>query len=85
MDFSKLNNEFANMQNIIVKYNNVVNEVNNRVKNNQKDINKLELKIKNTKDSLQKDLYKMYVDSIIRENTFIQGLIKCDDKNDKEK
>ena len=85
MDFSKLNNEFANMQVIIGKYNNIVNEINNRVRNNQRDISRFETKIKNTKDIIEKDLYKVYIDSIKNENIFIQGLIKCDDKNDKEK
>lgn len=85
MDFSKLNNEFANMQVIIGKYNNIVNEINNRVRNNQRDISRFETKIKNTKDIIKKDLYKVYIDSIKNENIFIQGLIKCDDKNDKEK
>lgn len=85
MDFSKLNSEFANMQVIIGKYNNIVNEINNRIKNNQRDISRFETKIKNTKDIIEKDLYKVYIDSIKNENIFIQGLIKCDDKNDKEK
>lgn len=85
MDFSKLNNEFANMQVIIGKYNNIVNEINNRVRNNQRDISRFETKIKNTKDIIEKDLYKVYIDSIKNESIFIQGLIKCDDKNDKEK
>lgn len=85
MDFSKLNNEFANMQVIIGKYNNIVNEINNRIKNNQRDISRFETKIKNTKDIIEKDLYKVYIDSIKNENEFIKGLIKSDDKNDKEK
>lgn len=85
MDFSKLNSEFANMQVIIGKYNNIVNEINNRIRNNQRDISRFETKIKNTKDIIEKDLYKVYIDSIKNENIFIQGLIKCDDKNDKEK
>lgn len=85
MDFSKLNSEFANMQVIIGKYNNIVNEINNRIRNNQRDISRFETKIKNTKDIIEKDLYKAYIDSIKNENIFIQGLIKCDDKNDKEK
>lgn len=85
MDFSKLNSEFANMQVIIGKYNNIVNEINNRIRNNQRDISRFETKIKNTKDIIEKDLYKLYIDSIKNENIFIQGLIKCDDKNDKEK
>lgn len=85
MDFSKLNSEFANMQVIICKYNNIVNEINNRIRNNQRDISRFETKIKNTKNIIEKDLYKVYIDSIKNENIFIQGLIKCDDKNDKEK
>ena len=38
MDFTKLNVEFANMQNTITKYNNILNEIKNRIKNNLRDI-----------------------------------------------
>ena len=61
MDFSKLNSEFANMQVIIGKYNNIVNEINNRIRNNQRDISRFETKIKNTKDIIEKDLLKMKI------------------------
>ena len=44
MDFTKLNIEFANMQNIISKYNNLQNEIKNRIKIDLKDINKYETK-----------------------------------------
>ena len=49
MDFTKLNVEFANMQNTITKYNCILTEIRNRIKNNSRDINKFETKIKNTK------------------------------------
>ena len=38
MDFSKFNNEFMNMQTMIMKYNNQVNEIKLRIKNNTKEI-----------------------------------------------
>ena len=40
MDFTKLNNEFANMQRIISKYNSLQNEIKNRIKINLRDIKK---------------------------------------------
>ena len=38
MDFTKLNLEFANMQNTITKHNNILNEIKTRIKNNSKEI-----------------------------------------------
>ena len=52
MDFSKFNNEFMNMQTMIMKYNNQVNDIKVRIKNNSKEINRYESKIKSTKTSI---------------------------------
>ena len=76
MDFTKLNIEFANMQNVISKYNNLQNEIKSRVKNNVKNINKYETKIKNTKNSLEKECYKMLVISLKNETNFLENLVK---------
>ena len=85
MDFSKLNLEFANMQNIITKYNNLVNEVKNRIRNNLRDISKFETKIKNTKNILEKESYKMIVTSLKNETSFLENIIKEEEINEREK
>ena len=46
MDFQKLNIEFSNMQNMITKYNELLLEIKNRIRNNLKEISKYETKIK---------------------------------------
>ena len=76
MDFTKLNVEFANMQNTITKYNNILNEIKNRIKNNLRDISKYETKIKNTKNNLEKECYKILVISLKNETTFLENIIK---------
>lgn len=81
MDFSKLNLEFANMQNLITKYNNLVVDIKNRIKNNLKDISKYETKIKNTKNSLEKEIYKILVISLKNETTFLENLVKEEESN----
>lgn len=81
MDFSKLNLEFANMQNIITKYNNLVVDIKNRIKNNLKDISKYETKIKNTKNNLEKESYKLLVISLKNETTFLENLVKEEESN----
>lgn len=75
MDFSKLNLEFANMQNIINKYNDIILNIKNKLKANEKDISKLETKIKNTKNIIEKDCYKLLLDSLKNENTFFEKII----------
>ena len=82
MDFSKLNIEFANMQTTIKKYNDVINLINNKIKNNEKEISKYETKNKNSKNILEKDSLKIIVDSIKQENIFLKTLLI--DKNNKE-
>ena len=82
MDFTKLNIEFANMQNTINKYNGLINEIKNRIKNNSKDISKFETKIKNTKNSLEKESYKILVIALKNENIFLESIIKEDEKDE---
>ena len=81
MDFTKLNIEFANMQNTINKYNSLINEIKNRIKNNSKDISKFETKIKNTKNSLEKESYKFFVIALKNENLFLESIIKEEQNN----
>ena len=85
MDFTKLNVEFANMQTTIVKYNNIVNLVEVRIKNNMKIINKYETKNKKTND-IEKELDTLYIKLLKHENVFLNSLIrdnKCSTKEDK--
>ena len=84
MDFTKLNVEFANMQNTITKYNCVLTEIKNRIKNNLRDISKFETKIKNTKNIIEKESYKMIVVSLKNETTFLESIIKEEDTNERE-
>lgn len=84
MDFTKLNIEFANMQNTITKYNNIQNEVKNRIKNNQKEISKYETKVKNTKNNLEKETYKLIVIAIKNETSFLESIVKEDNSNERE-
>lgn len=76
MDFSKLNLEFSNMQNIITKYNEIINSIRLKIKNNDKEINKYDLKIKNTKNIIEKDIYKLLLDNYKNENIFLSQLIE---------
>ena len=84
MDFTKLNVEFANMQNTITKYNCVLTEIKNRIKNNLRDISKFETKIKNTKNIIEKESYKMIVVSLKNETTFLESIIKEEETNERE-
>lgn len=84
MDFTKLNVEFANMQNTITKYNNLLFEIKNRIKNNVRDISKYETKIKNTKNALEKESYKILVISLKNETIFLESLIKEEENNERE-
>ncbi len=84
MDFTKLNVEFANMQNTITKYNNLVNEIKNRIRNNSRDISKYETRVKNTKSNLEKESLKMLVISLKNETTFLENIIKEEETNERE-
>ena len=81
MDFTKLNVEFANMQNTINKYNFLLIEIKNRIRNNSRDISKFETRIKNTKNSIEKESYKMIVISLKNETSFLESIIKEDENN----
>ncbi|MBR1376690.1 MAG: hypothetical protein IJ565_02635 [Bacilli bacterium] len=85
MDFSKLNLEFANMQTTISKYNKIISSINIKIKENIKNINKYETKIKNTKDKLEKELVHIYVASMKKENEFLDSLIKEAQMDEREK
>ena len=82
MDFSKLNIEFSNMQNTITKYNEMVNCIKQKIKNNDKEISKYETKVKNTKNILEKDIHKLLLDSIKNENIFLKQLVESEEKKD---
>lgn len=84
MDFTKLNVEFANMQNTITKYNCILTEIKNRIKNNLRDVSKFETKIKNTKNIIEKESYKMIVISLKNETTFLESIIKEEETNERE-
>lgn len=75
MDFSKLNIEFNNMQNIISKYNVLYQEIKNKIKNNNKDVSKYESKIKSTKNNIEKETYKIIVLTLKDETSFLEHLI----------
>jgi len=83
MDFQKLNIEFSNMQNMITKYSELLLEIKNRIRNNLKEISKYETKIKNTKNNLEKECYKILVISLKNETTFLENIIK-EEKNGEE-
>ena len=83
MDFSKLNLEFANMQETIKNYNKIILRINCRIKDNIRSINKMETKVKGNKDKLIKYLANVYIESIKCENDFLNDLIKGDENDGK--
>lgn len=82
MDFSKLNIEFSNMQNTITKYNEMVNCIKQKIKNNDKEISKYETKVKNTKNIIEKDIHKLLLDSIKNEKIFLKQLVESEERKD---
>ena len=82
MDFQKLNIEFTNMQVMITKYNKLLLDINNKIKNNVKEINKYETKLKNTKNNLEKESYKLIIVSLKNETNFLEQLIKEDNQDE---
>ena len=70
MDFTKLNIEFANMQETIKDYNKIILRINFRIKENIRSINKMETKIKGNKDKIIKYLANIYIESIKCEKIF---------------
>lgn len=83
MDFSKLNVEFSNMQNIISKYNCMQSEIKNRIKVNQKEINKYMTKIKNNKNMIENECYKLIISFLKYDIDFLERLMKKDNNNEK--
>lgn len=83
MDFSKLNLEFANMQETIKNYNKIILRINCRIKDNIRSIGKMETKVKGNKDKLIKYLANVYIESIKCENDFLNDLIKGDENDGK--
>ena len=81
MDFSKLNIEFANMQETIKDYNKIILRINCRIKDNIRSISKMETKVKGNKDKVIKYLANVYIESVKCENDFLKDLIKGDEKN----
>ena len=84
MDFSKLNIEFANMQSIIEKYNKLIFDINQKIRFNEKEISKYDTKIKNTKNEIEKELYKIIVIRLNEEKTYLECLIKENVNNEKQ-
>lgn len=84
MDFSKLNLEFANMQETVKDYNKMIIRINFRIKENLKSISKFETKMKNTKNKLEKDLAHLYITSVKCETEFLEDLIKEEKANVQE-
>ena len=84
MDFTKLNIEFANMQETIKEYNKIILRINFRIKENIRSINKMETKIKGNKDKIIKYLANIYIESIKCENDFLEDLIKEEKPNGNE-
>lgn len=85
MDFTKLNLEFSNMQNTIKKYNDIVNSINLKIKDNLKNINKYENKIKNTKNKIENDMLNLYITILKNENEYFENILNEKvEKNDKK-
>lgn len=84
MDFAKLNVEFGNIQKTIEEYNNLKDNIKNRIKNNLKDISKYEIKIKNTKESLLKESYKLIVLALKNETSFLENITNNGANNERE-
>lgn len=84
MDFQKLNIEFSNMQSMINKYNVLLGNIKNKIKNDSKELIKYETKIKNTKNNIEKECYKIMAISLKDEIAFLNDLIKEDDTNGNE-
>lgn len=84
MDFQKLNIEFSNMQSMINKYNVLLGNIKNKIKNDSKELLKYETKIKNTKNNIEKECYKIMAISLKDEIAFLNDLIKEEDANGNE-
>lgn len=84
MDFSKLNLEFANMQTIITKYHKLQLDIKERIKNDMKSIGKYETKLKNAKNNLEQEIYKVLIVSLKSETDFLNKLLEKESKNERK-
>ena len=85
MDFTKLNIEFANMQNKINEYNNLVVLINNKIRDISKEIGKYDTKLKNTNNIIENDFFSMMLNILKEEQTFLESLIVKENKDTKKK
>lgn len=79
MDFTKLNLEFENMQNKIIKLEAINLAINIRIKENIKLINKYETKVKNEKNEFISHLANVVVVNAKVENEFLRGLLELEE------
>jgi len=75
MDFKKFNREFITMQEMINSYNSKKEIIKSRIKLNEKNINKLELKLKNLKNDLEISITNLNIEIYKNENAFLNTLI----------
>lgn len=75
MDFEKFNREFITMQEMINSYNSKKEIIKNRIKFNERNINKLELKLKNLKNDLEISITNLNIEIYKNENAFLNTLI----------
>lgn len=75
MDFEKFNREFITMQEMINSYNSKKEIIKSRIKLNEKNINKLELKLKNLKNDLEISITNLNIEIYKNENAFLNTLI----------
>lgn len=85
MNFQKLNLEFNNMQIMITKYNKLLLDINNKIKENLKEINKYESKIKNNKNSIEVRCLEFIIVSLKSETEFLQKIIGKENEIDGKK
>ena len=85
MNFQKLNLEFNNMQIMITKYNKLLLDINNKIKENLKEINKYESKIKNNKNSIEVRCLEFIIVSLKSETEFLQSIIGKENEIDGKK
>ncbi len=81
MDFSKFNNEFMNIQNMVIKYNEQNIKIKNKIKDNKKEISKYENKLKTTKNNLEKESIKLLIISLKNEILFLESITEKEDTN----
>ena len=79
MDFTKLNIDFENIQNIIEKYGKINEEINNKIKIDIKEINKYETKIKNSTNNLEKECFNFIIEAKKEELIFLNNLLRKDE------